>query len=395
MQPSWRALRSDGAKTVLLTLGRLPVALDLARGFSANGWRVIVAEPFRLHLCRMSKAVDASRRVTAPATDPVAYRQQLLDIVARDEVDLVVPVSEETGYVASLAAELPAGTSLFAPSAADVARLHDKYTFIEWARGLGLPVPTTWLADDDDHRRLTEAGPFVVKPRDACSGTGVRVLPAGATVRPGRDRIVQERLEGRLVSTFTIARDGVALVTSAYEATVLSGSVAVAFRRVEDADVAGRWIRQFVEASRHTGFIAFDIIIDDAGVARAIECNPRATSGIHFIRHRALPGLIDAAEGAAVQATGRLYRDETRLAESYSCFTTALGRLGRADGRSTWRELRAARDVTWRANDPWPFLLMMVNTWRIVWLAATRRLSFAQAAVLDISWRRDDRQDAP
>ena len=40
---------------------------------------------------------------------------------------------------------------------------------------------------------------------------------------------------------------------------------------------------------------------------------------------------------------------------------------------SLGRELRRARDVTWAGDDPWPFLLMMINTYRIVALALLRR----------------------
>jgi hypothetical protein len=74
--------------------------------------------------------------------------------------------------------------------------------------------------------------------------------------------------------------------------------------------------------------------------------------------------------------------------------TAAIGLAGRGRGSDAWRALRTARDVTWRRRDPLPFLLMMVNTWRIVWLAATKRISFAQAAVLDIRWTgRHERDD--
>ena len=40
-------------RTALLTLGRLPKGLDLARALAAEGWRVVVAEPFGWHLARM------------------------------------------------------------------------------------------------------------------------------------------------------------------------------------------------------------------------------------------------------------------------------------------------------------------------------------------------------
>ena len=62
-------------KTVLLTLGRLPVALELARGFAACGWRVVVADPFAMHLSRMSNAVHKCYRVAAPAADPRQFRR--------------------------------------------------------------------------------------------------------------------------------------------------------------------------------------------------------------------------------------------------------------------------------------------------------------------------------
>ena len=44
-------------KTVLLTLGRLPKALELARALHDEGARVIVAEPFGAHVCKVSRAV--------------------------------------------------------------------------------------------------------------------------------------------------------------------------------------------------------------------------------------------------------------------------------------------------------------------------------------------------
>ena len=163
----------------------------------------------------------------------------------------------------------------------------------------------------------------------------------------------------------------------------MDGSVAVGFERITDAPDVDAWARAFVERSGHTGFIAFDFIVDDDGRAFAIECNPRATSGIHFIDRNALAAAILGEEATAVS-----HRPDSRLTESYSCFTRTLGSLfsGQEFLRNL-RELRRARDVTWEGDDPWPFLLMMINTYRIVALALLRRQSFAAAAVSDIEWR--------
>ena len=72
------------SKTVLLTLGRMPKSLDLARGFHALGWRVVVAEPFAWHLCRASRMVSKSLRVRAPARDPDGYLDDLRKVIERE-----------------------------------------------------------------------------------------------------------------------------------------------------------------------------------------------------------------------------------------------------------------------------------------------------------------------
>ena len=76
------------------------------------------------------------------------------------------------------------------------------------------------------------------------------------------------------------------------------------------------------------------------------------------------------------------------LTESWSCFTAALGSLFEPSARRrNCRRLRQARDVSWSGRDPWPFLLMMVNTMPLIGRAVWRRRSFAEVAALDIEWR--------
>ncbi|MEE4299565.1 MAG: hypothetical protein V2J24_08990, partial [Pseudomonadales bacterium] len=95
--------------TVLVTLGRLPKGLELARALAGAGCRVIVADPFGWHLTRLSRAVARSVRVTAPNDDAGAFQRDLLRIVAEEGVDRVVPVSEEIFHVAELRDALPEG----------------------------------------------------------------------------------------------------------------------------------------------------------------------------------------------------------------------------------------------------------------------------------------------
>ena len=119
--------------TVLLTLGRLPKALEIARALAGAGCRVIVAEPFRRHVCSPSRAVAKSIQVTAPSADTRAYLRDLKTIIATERVDLVVPVSEEAMHVAALAGDLPVGVRLACPPQPGLLALHDKLHFARFA----------------------------------------------------------------------------------------------------------------------------------------------------------------------------------------------------------------------------------------------------------------------
>ena len=371
------------ASTVLITLGRLPKAIDLVHGFARAGCRVLVAEPFRWHLCRVSRDVDRSFTVTAPAVSKDAYRRDLIDIIARERVELVVPVSEEILHVSSLHGALPAGVRLFAGTQASLLALHDKLNFIRLAESFGLAVPATAALDSLAATAIAADGDFVVKPLYSCSGKGVQVLRRGAALPVvSAPSLVQRFLPGEVQSTFSLAHAGQVVTTAIYRGTVMSGTVSVCFERV-DTPAIGDWVREFVARTGHSGFISFDFVVDAAGKALAIECNPRVTSGIHFVDSGALAqAILDPGSAAEVPLrTGTLFQ------QFYPCLTEAQKALFRpADRARHLHYLHAARDVVWSARDPVPFLTMTFTSYQILALSIFRGLSLGEASTRDIEW---------
>lgn len=364
----------------MLTLGRLPVGIDIARSFFAHGWRVIVADPFGMHLARMSHAVERCYRVVAPNVDAEAYREELLSIVQAENVDLVIPVSEETLHVAAIRIRLPAGVDIFCSDQDAMLALHDKYRFNQMARSFGLSVPDSCLAGDPDCERLIGSGDYVSKPRHSCSGRDVQLHRAGEPPPTSPGLLLQRRIDGPHQSSFSVVIDGKVRTTTVYRGVVMDGSVAVCFESVADAPRIREWIDTFAAQSGYTGFLSFDFILDEHGAPAAIECNPRATSGIHFVERNELAAAILGA-GKHETAASQL------LTESYSCFTAVLKSLFGATGfRSNFASFGLARDITWSPKDPWPFLLMMINSWPIIWRSIRHRETFAVAAVRDIEW---------
>lgn len=373
--------------TVLITIGRLPKALDFARAFRVRGWKVIVAEPFGRHLTGASNTVAFSRVTPAPSAGKAAYLAALLDIVDRDGVDLVLPLSEETMHVAHLRDRLPSGVSVFAPPVDELLALHDKQSFAALADGLGLTVPRTAALGSADAEALAMGCDYVVKPALSCSGRGLAFGLAGTSPHPASSdarQIVQQRIEGDHFSTFSIAHAGRVVTTVVYRGLVMSGTVAVAFERVEHPAVVA-WVEDFVSRTRHTGFISFDFIVDGEGVPYAIECNPRVTSGVHFIETADL-----AAATLDPAALPPRFRASTRMQQFYPTLTETQGSVfDRSRFGTNVATLLTARDVTWSLRDPWPFVTMPVTAFQIIARSITTGRSFGEASTEDISWFED------
>lgn len=366
--------------TVLLTLGRLPKALDIARSFSALGWRVIVADPFKTHLLAASRAVSKSVRVPAPAVDAEAYLAALADIAESAQVDLVIPISEEIMFVGLLRSRLPARVQVLAMPPDALTAAHDKYAFARRAREIGLSAPRMALACDPEADEIAAAGDFVVKERHSCGGGGVSFFKRGAAFPRSEHAIVQMLARGVEYSSCTLSHEGRARQTAIYRATMTSGTVAVGFERVDNAAIES-WIDRFIADAGWSGFISFDFMLDETGVPYGIECNPRLTSGVHFFECEDLArAILDS------NAPLRLRR-ERRLQQFWSCLLEAqraLPNLSRF--RQRLAQVLGTRDVTWSATDPLPLLTMPWTAQEILRLASRINVSLAVAATYDLGW---------
>lgn len=371
--------------TVLLTLGRLPKALDLARGFNRAGCRVIVADPFGWTLTGASRHVAREFAVPPPSKGAAAYLAALAEIVVREHVDLIVPVSEETMHVAFLPDLLGGRARVFTMPPDRVLAVHNKAGFVRAATAMGLAAPETCLLGTPEAHVMAAADAVVVKPVFSCSGRGVRILGQGAALPdpdPSTPAIVQRFIAGREHSSCTIAHEGQVVATMIYRGTVMSGSVAIAFERVEAPAIA-RWIELFVRGSGWTGFISFDFIVDATDRVVGIECNPRTTSGLHFWQPEDIARAVLSPQTSPPVGIRR-HRD---LQQFYSCLTETQMAMFRGRGfRHRLGRLLATRDVTWDWRDPWPFLSMTLTSWPIIRMAVSQGVSFGEAATHDVGW---------
>jgi hypothetical protein len=146
------------------------------------------------------------------------------------------------------------------------------------------------------------------------------------------------------------------------------------------------FVARFVAASQWTGQISFDLMQMPDGRVLPLECNPRATSGLHFF---ADPG---AFAGAILDAKVCKGPDVTQpqmvpLAMWIYGFPTALRQARIAQYLADYR---AAHNLLNWPDDPRPKRAQFRALAEIAGLAVAKRCSLQVASTWDIEWNGPD-----
>jgi hypothetical protein len=349
-------------------------------------------------LTRFSRAITRYSRLPFASGNLQEYAKALSDLVTRDAIDVIVPTCEEVFHVSQARSYLPAGVHLVADEIAKLKTFHDKHTFMGAAAGCGIGIPRTVLIRS--RRRLAETWETLMSDVEVVYkrvfsrfGEGTLVKPGTRQVdrlQPTQDEpwIAQEFIEGDELCAYSVAREGAVKAIAVYRPIHRVGKGAgICFERVASHEIEA-FIGKFVARHRFTGQISFDFIVSPDRGAFVIECNPRATSGVHL-----LPDDCDwdgvflgTAADCTRAATGKA------MVSAAMCTVGLRSALSRARFGEWRRDFTSARDAVWRASDPLPAIGQFVATSELLLRAAKGGMSPLAATTSDIEWngqRRD------
>lgn len=375
---------------VLITGARAPVALEIARRLDTIGAEVHLADSLRLPGARFSRSVRAYHTLPRPIDDPPAYGRALAALVDQVGVDLVVPTCEEVFYVSRYRELVKA--RVLTDAFESILALHDKFRFATETHSIHARPPETVRVDSAFRPSATELRETVLKPVYSRFATLTLVGPRAAGLlrarSDGRDWIAQRRVRGAEVSTYGFAWRGRLLAHVVYQSQYrLDGGSGVLFQDVTEAHPAIRdFVRELVAGRRYSGQIAFDIIEDEER-PWVLECNPRATSGVHLF------GVSDAFAQVLLdpEAATELVEPPrgARLARKLAFALPFAAEVTRLEFRRWPRFLRDAwstPDAVHARGDAAPFFAAGFSLAEIVAIAARRRLPLTAASTHDIEY---------
>lgn len=375
--------------TVLLTAGRLPVALDLARKFKAAGHRVLVADPFKLHGCRFSSAVDANFTVPSPRQDPKGFIDALVDIVSKRRVELLVPVFEDALYIAQCRERFPLHCEIFASSFDVLHDLHHKWQFHQTLTRLGLDAPRTRLIEDP--RQIQELDFPQAYALKACYSRAslkmyeIKPSEPVPTIQATKQSpwIAQEWIQGEKFCTYTICRDGQILAHATYPVIFgVQNRWCVCFQAVEHTKIF-EWVKRFAQELNYTGQMGFDFIETPDGRLIAIECNPRPTSGVHLFE------ATDCLDRAFHDTLDRPLFPRIGIRRQIAIGFLAFGWQSKEAREHPLRYLRAllgVKDIVFQPRDPLPWLMQPAVFATYVARARKQGLSIPAMITYDLEW---------
>jgi hypothetical protein len=364
-------------------------ALDIARSLRAAGYEPHLADCSPAWVARLSRTAGPVHRYASPVARPAAFARDIRGLIERLDPVRIIPTCEEVFHLADLAEADGLSSRLFAPSPDRLATLHAKDRFAALCVRLGLPVPDTVAFTD---RKALQgfsgsAADHVFKPVWSRFGTRTLIAPtpadlAALALSPAVPWVVQRRITGEEVSFYAVCHEGRITAFCAYGSDWrLSGGASYAFRPLPTQITARlRPMAEVLAAFAGTGQIACDAIIDTDGQPWLIECNPRATSGVHLFDRSAAFGRALMGHGEADPAAGTRHLSPALWIHG---LPTAL-----RDGRlAAWRaQGRDGSDAVAAPGDRGPALGALLDAAVFALRAGLTGRSLTAAMTADIEW---------
>ena len=366
----------ESPKRILITGGKMTKSLQLARSFYQAGHTVFLVETHKYWLSghRTSQAVSKFYTVATPEKDPETYRQDLLNIVKKEQINVFIPVcSPVSSYYDSTAKPLlqKAGCEVIHFDPDITAMLDNKYEFCKKARELGLSAPKVFRFTSPqqvlDFDFQTDGSQYIIKSinYDSVRRLDLTKLPfdgmedyiSKLPITEENPWVMQEFIKGQEFCTHSTVRDGKIQVHCCSK----SSPFQVNYEQVNNPEILA-WVSHFVKELKLTGQISFDFIQTPDGTIYPVECNPRTHSAITmFHDHPDLPAayLEDNNHPQPIsplpesKPTYWLYHELWRLTEIRS----------RKDLKNWWQKISQGTDGIFRKDDPLPFLF--VHHWQI------------------------------
>jgi glutathione synthase/RimK-type ligase-like ATP-grasp enzyme len=357
---------------VLITCPRAPVSIEWIRIFSKAGHEVTLVDSLNFPI---AKYYDNTKfvKIASPRLDFEAYKKEMIKLI--HEVDWVIPNCEDIFYLSQVRDSIDTNTFFFMPKSELLFELHHKFEFFEYLNS-HIKFPKTELLTDKSQINIDKNS--IIKPVFSRFGRSVirevtKEHIKNIEITKTYPWVQQKRIVGKAICNYALILNGELLAHVAYRPKyLLNGAAATYFEPCVDVRLE-KFIEQFAKESNYTGQVAFDFI-DDGQDLYVLECNPRATSGLHIL-----------SEGLSFE--NGIFTYEEKQSSAYRVGTTLYSLFGvkalfKGEFKTLHKDFKRAKDVLKGVSFYGQALSMFGMFQRAVWY----RKDMTSASTFDIEF---------
>lgn len=379
-----------------LILGaRAPACLEWARALTAENWQVSVADSLRWPLTKFSAAGKHYWQLPEPRENPARWIQALKTLVQQEKIDWIIPTCEEVFYLAWGAAELAPYCQLFTSDFELLAQLHHKGLFAQMTQDWPMRVPQTYIITNKDEllKHSSHSEKYVFKPAFSRFATQTLLRPKShelAALNPTNESpwVVQEFIAGKEHCSFSLIRNGKLITHACYHPRYRVGRGSGIYFEVTQPKAVEEFVQKFARETNYNGQVGFDFIEDQNGNIFVLECNPRATSGVHLFNNNSV-ALLNGIASTRHNETPQqqipvIYPSNNPRMSSMGMLLFAAAKQGWK--KTFWQDYKNAQDIITHAGEHKPHYAQLLGLVEMTIRVLQKRCSLLAAVTADIEW---------
>ncbi len=267
---------------VTITCPRAPVTIEWVKIMQRSGHDVTVVDSLYFPMAKYYKNVKFIK-IPSPKLDFKNYKREIIRII--ENSDFVIPTCEDVFYLSSVVQDTALKEKVFIPENGLLLGLHNKFTFKQFMNNF-VKVPEMRLIESINQIR-TEDKDTLLKPVFSRFGTNVirdvtKKSILGLDISEKYPWVQQQFIKGSYLCNYAIIHKGKVISQIVYKPKYLVNNAASTYFELTKNEKCNNFIEQFAKDTKYNGQIAFDFI-DDGKDLYVLECNPRATSGLHLL----------------------------------------------------------------------------------------------------------------
>ncbi len=360
---------------IAITCPRAPVSIEWIKIAKNSNYEIVLLDSLDYPIGMFYDKSILYIKVASPKLDFQTYKKDMEK--ALFDVDIVIPNCEDIFFLSKIRDKIDSKAMFFMPNNDLLFELHNKFNFQKYLNSYVKFPKTIFIANKNE---IKEDLNTILKPVFSRFG---RSVIKGVTKEKIKDIYInkdfawvqQEYIKGFALCNYAICQNKKVISHIVYKPKYLLNDAASTYFEYYEDERVNNFIKEFAKHTNYTGQVAFDFI-DNGRDIYILECNPRATSGLHLISKN-----IEIDIRKNFMQVGKIDKNSYRVGISLFLLF-GLKALIKGEFKKLLKDYKKANDVL----EGLPFYAQFISFYEMIKRKFIYKKSLTNASTFDIEY---------